>query len=198
MKSIRLAFAALALSGVAYAQSPPPKIDRTPGTVVALSDTELTLAGADGKTQTITLGAGLGVIVSKSISVDEIQPGSYLGTTNIAKADGTGVSKEIHLSPGGKGQGLDFVMNPADNTTMTNGVVSTVVRSEGGRVLSVDYGTGVRRVTVPPGIPIVMSLPGDRSMIKVGAKIIYSTFTPAGGAPRQYITVGPTGSEPAH
>ncbi|HEY3696229.1 hypothetical protein [Phenylobacterium sp.] len=193
-----LALAALSMAAAAHAQTAaPPKVERVEGVVTALTDTEITLAEANGRTETIKLLPTWSVGVARPISVEDIKPGSYLGTTNHATPDGAGVSTEVHVSPPGTaGPGLDFLMDAAAQTTMTNGVVTTVVRSEGGRVLTVNYGAGARRITVPAGVPVVLTTAGDRSLVKVGAKVRLVNFTPSGGAPRQFISVGENGAPP--
>jgi len=166
-----------------------PQMIRIEGKVAAISASQIVLTKDDGTTATIPLLPNWAVMVSKPISVDQIQPGSYLGTTNYAKPDGTGTSLEVHAFPPGlKGPGVDFVMDAKAGTTMTNGVVGTVVKSSAGRVLTVDYGHGVRTITVPPGVPIVMNAPGDRSTIAVGeAVMVANVKRPTGEA--QFITV---------
>jgi hypothetical protein len=175
-----------------------PKVERVEGVVTSISAGAITLSETGGKTETIQLRPGWTVAVSRPISVDQITSGSYLGTTNHAKPDGTGQSTEVHVSPPGiKGPGLDFVMDPAAQTTMTNGTVATVVKSVGGQVLEINYGSGVRRVTVPPGTPVVLNTPGGQDLVKVGQKVRVGSFTPAGGgSPRQFITVGENGAPP--
>lgn len=166
-----------------------PQMTRIEGKVASISASQIVLTKADGTTATIPLLPNWTVMVSKPISVDQIQPGSYLGTTNYAKPDGTGTSLEVHAFPPGlKGPGVDFVMDAKAGTTMTNGVVGTVVKSSVGRVLTVDYGHGVRTITVPPGVPIVMNAPGDRSTVAVGeAVMVANVERPTGEA--QFITV---------
>jgi hypothetical protein len=191
MRSIfRAAAAALVLFGAAgvFAQGMP-QMTRVAGKVASISDSQIVLTKADGTTATIPLLTNWSVRVAKPVSIDQIQPGSYLGTTNYAKPDGTGTSLEVHVSPPGvKGPGVDFVMDAKAGTTMTNGVVGTVVQSSAGRVLTVDYGHGVRAITVPPGVPIVMNTPGDRSAVVVGASVtVANVALPAGEA--QFISV---------
>jgi hypothetical protein len=201
MKKILFAAAALALNSAAQIRAetaPPPKLTRVEGVVTKISSTEVTLAETGGKVETIALVPDWLVLVSKRISVNEIKPGSYLGTTNTAKPDGTGRSIEVHVSPpGARGPGLDFVMDAATNTTMTNGVVGTVAKTSGGRLLDVNYGFGDRHITVPPGIPVVLNVPGGHELVKIGHTIRVTTFTPPTGSPvRQFITVGTHGAPP--
>lgn len=182
------------------AAEPPaaPKLERAEGVVASITPNAVTLSEAGGKTETIPLIPGWTVAVSKAISVDQIKAGSYLGTTNHAGADATGLSTEVHLSPTGvKGPGLDFVMDPVADTTMTNGTVVTVAKSAAGQVLEIDYGSGVRRVTVPPGAPLVLNTPGTQDMVKPGQTVRVTRFIPAkGGQPRQFITIGENGAPP--
>ena len=198
MKPLLLA-AALLFADAAQSQAQaPPNIQRADGVVTAISASELTLDEGAGKTETIKLSPDWTVSVSKRVSVSEIVPGSYLGTTNYAKPDGTGRSVEVHVSPPGvKGPGVDFLMDAKADTTMTNGTVATVVKSDGGQVLEINYGTGVRKVTVPPGTPIVQNGPGDRALVRPGVPVRIVTFVPpGGGAARQFITVGENGAPP--
>jgi hypothetical protein len=162
---------------------------RVEGKVAAISATQIVLTKADGTTATVPLLPTWVVMVSRPISADQIQPGSYIGTTNYAKPDGTGTSLEVHVAPPGmKGPGVDFVMDAKAGTTMTNGVVGTVVQSSAGRVLTVDYGHGVRTITVPPGVPIVTNAPGDRSTVKVGETVTVANIArPEGEA--QFISI---------
>jgi hypothetical protein len=202
MKRRHLSPAALALllaCGSRAEAAAAPKLERTEGVVASISATEITLSKAGGRTETIQLRPGWTVAVYRPISVDQITPGSYLGTTNHARPDGTGQSTEVHVSPPGvKGPGVDFVMEAGTDTTMTNGTVATVVKSVGGQVLEINYGSGVRRVTVPPGTPVMLSTPGSQDMVKPGLAVRVGSFTPAGGGQtRQFITIGEGGARPA-
>jgi hypothetical protein len=163
-----------------------PQMTRIQGKVAAISATQITLTKADGTTVVTPLLPNWTVRASKPISIDEIKPGSYLGTTNYAKPDGTGTSLEVHVAP--SGPGVDFVMDAKAGTTMTNGVVGTVTQSANGRVLAVDYGTGKRTITVPAGVPILMSVEGDKSTVTVGKSVTVTNVTlPAG--PAQFIAI---------
>jgi hypothetical protein len=168
-----------------------PQMNRVQGKVAAISAGQITLTKADGTTATVPLLPNWTVRASKSVSVEDIKPGSYLGTTNYAKPDGTGTSLEVHVSPPGQtGPGVDFVMDANAGTTMTNGVVGTVVQGAKGRVLTVNYGKGVRTITVPPGVPILMSVEGDKSAVTVGKSVtVTNVARPEGAA--QFITINP-------
>ena len=55
---------------------------------------------------------------------------------------------------------------------MTNGSVDQTVIANEGQVLTVKYKDGEKTIVVPPGVPIVAFVPGDKSELKPGAKII--------------------------
>ena len=192
MRSISKVAAVLALTMLSaptvFAEAAP-QTTRVQGTVSALTDSQIVLTKADGTTATIPLMATWMVGFNKPISIEAIQPGSYLGTTNYAKPDGTGTSLEVHaFPPGMKGPGVDYVMDANAGTTMTNGVVGTVVKSGDGRVLTVDYGRGVRTITVPAGVPIMMTTIVGHSAVKVGETVIVANIVRPQG-PLQFISI---------
>jgi hypothetical protein len=158
---------------------------RVNGTITALSDASVTLANADGTSATIALMPGRTVTLTAPITVDQIQPGSHVATANKTQADGSGVSTEIRVFPPEIAPAdVNRIMDQADPATiMTNGRVATAVSSDGGRRLTVDYGTGSRQITVPPAITVVSNMPGTADMVKVGRKVTVATFPPAGERP---------------
>jgi methenyltetrahydromethanopterin cyclohydrolase len=73
---------------------------------------------------------------------------------------------------------------------MTNGKVATAVSVGGGRMLTVDYGSGSRQVKVPPEVQVISNMPGTLAMIRVGQKLSIATFPAMGERPaRQMITI---------
>jgi len=176
-------------SGVATAQAPA-GLQRADGTVSAVSDTSLTLATADGKIATVALLPTRTVTVTAPIAVDQIVPGSYVATANKTQPDGTGVSIEIRVYPPDSPR---FDVNramDAPDTMMTNGKVATAVSSDGGRLLTVDFGSGTRQIKVPPEVTVVSNTPGSPALVKPGVKLTVVTFPAAGDRPaRQMITI---------
>jgi hypothetical protein len=166
-----------------------PQMTRVQGKITAILENQIILTKADDTTAVVALLPTWTVRATKPVTIEDIKPGSYLGTTNYAKPDGTGTSLEVHVSPPGQtGPGVDFVMDAKAGTTMTNGVVGTVTQSANGRVLTVDYGHGTRTITVPPGTPILMSVPGDKSTITVGKSVTITNVTLPTG-PAQFIAL---------
>ena len=54
---------------------------------------------------------------------------------------------------------------------MTNASVAETVSRAEGPLLTLKYKDGEKKVFVPPEAPIVTYVPGDRSDLKVGAKV---------------------------
>jgi hypothetical protein len=177
--------------GMAWGQGAP-TVERVTGTVVLIAGDDLTLKLRDGATAKIALLPGWRAFVATPVTMQDIKPGSYIGTTNYAKPDGTGRSLEVHVSPpGATGPGVDFVMDQKAGTTMTNGIVGTIVEGKSARVASVNYGFGVRTITIPANVPIVLNTPGEHDAVKPGQKAKVSTFTRPTGEKAQIVAVGP-------
>jgi|WetSurMetagenome_2_1015567.scaffolds.fasta_scaffold91283_2 hypothetical protein len=181
-----LGAAAIALPASAQAPSgPPPAPARVAGQIQTLDGNTLTVAQASGPA-TILLADNWTVTVLKKIDVGAIKPGSFIGTTNVDKPDGTGQSTEVHVFPPGVRGGEGHYPMPGQNAMMTNGDVTTVVTGAKGQEVDIKYngrgGSGVRHVVVPPGTPIVQFTPGDRSVIKPGVNVLIFAIKGQDGA----------------
>jgi hypothetical protein len=170
------------------------------GAVQSLDGLTLTVSGASGPT-VVMLDANWSVTVLKKIDVGQIQPGSFIGTTNKDNPDGTGTSTEIHVFPPGQRGGEGHYPMPGQDAMMTNGDVTTTVASAKGQQITIKYngrgGSGERHVVVPPGTPIVMFAPGDRSVIKPGAQVLTFAFKgPDGALHAMNLLTGENGAAP--
>lgn len=188
----RLAAVALVLAASsAMAQPAPPQ--RAEGVVSALSDTSMTLVKADGTSATVALLPGRTINITASIMVDQIQPGSYVATANKTQPDGTGLSQELRVYPPRTGATIGTVnraMNAEGDLMMTNGTVATAISADGGRMLTVDYGQGERKIKVPATLQVISNTPGTPDQVKVGEKLSIVTFNGQGGGPGgQIITI---------
>ena len=197
----RLAFLAAALlvltsAAPAMAQTPP-KFVR--GVVASVSDTEVVVTGKDGQATTVKLAPKWTVAVLKSITADAIQPGSFIGTTEMPQADGTGVSVEVHVFPPGVKMGEGhYPWDSQPGAMMTNGTVGTVTSVSAGREMEVTYPTGSRHIVVPPDVPIVLiTLGGEQSLVKPGVVVFLAAATEADGSlAANNISVGENGAAP--
>ena len=178
-------------AGQAGAQTAPAGPQHLSGTVVAASDKSLTLTTAPGTNTTLDLLPGRTVTIVEPIAVDQIQAGSYVATANKTQPDGTGVSVEIRVFPPNTPRfDVNRAMDQTGETMMTNGSVATAVSVDGKRRLTVDYGSGKRDITVPPGIPVTLNTPGSLDLVKPGIKLEIYTIPAAADRPaRQLIRI---------
>jgi len=176
-------------AGSAGAQMPAPQ--RLEGTVTAVSATRLTLTQPDGSSAGVDLLPTASVTIVEPIGLDQVQAGSYVATANKTQADGTGVSVEIRVFPPNTPRfDVNRAMDATGETMMTNGVVATAVSVDGGRRITVDYGSGTRQITVPPNISITLNTPGTLDLVKPGVKISVLTIPAAADRPgRQLIRI---------
>lgn len=185
--------AALVFLGPAEAQS-----SRVRGTVESVTADVLTLRDAQGAAVQMQLAPEWRVSVVAPIGVEAIQPGSFIGTTNVVQPDGSGRSVEVHVFPPGMkpGEG-DRVMDEATGTKMTNGTVGQVVQAAGGSELDVAYPGGQRHIVVPPDVPIMSMMPGGRDLVKPGTPVVVVTMAgPDGGTVARFVMVGVNGATP--
>ena len=114
------------------------------GTVTALTDTPLTVKTDKGP-QVVALTPTWSVAVMKPVAIDAIQPGSFIGTTEMPSKDGTtGKSLEVHVFPPGVKMGEGhYGWDLKPGSMMTNGTVGKVVAGKKGtRELDVSYSYG--------------------------------------------------------
>jgi len=192
---VLIATGVVAIAASALAQALPQNLR---GTVKSISGTSLVLKPKSGPAVTITLAPAWGVTAMKSVAVDAIQTGSFIGTTTFEKADGTGRSLEVHVFPPGVkiGQG-HYPWDLKPHSMMTNGDVGKVVAGRKGRTIEVAYPGGTHTIMVPNNVPVVTITPGDRAMIKPGVKVfIMSTKAPDGSLAADRILVGDNGAAP--
>jgi hypothetical protein len=115
--------------------------------------------------------------------VADIKPGSYVGSAAVPQADGTLKALEVHVFPpemAGTGDG-HRAFDLGKDSTMTNGSVGDLVTSNG-RTITVNYKGGQKKIVIPDDVPIVNLVPGDRSLLKPGVKIIVQAQPAADGS----------------
>jgi hypothetical protein len=167
-----LASALLATGATAMAQAPAKPIG-VRGTITAVDADSLKVHTTRGEDLAIHLGKDTQVRAVTLAQVSDIKAGSYIGTAATPQPDGTLKALEIHVFPpemAGTGDGH----RPWDlekNSTMTNGSVGSVIAGAG-RTLTIQYKGGEKKVVVPDDVPIVNLLPGDRSLLAPGVKVV--------------------------
>jgi hypothetical protein len=198
-RSLAIGLAALTLTTTAALAQPatPPTPTVVRGTVTAMTDASLTVKTDKGP-QTVALMANWSVAMTKAVAIDAIQPGSFIGTTEMPKADGQGESLEVHVFPPGVKMGAGhYGWDLRPGSMMTNGDVATVVAGKkGSRELDVSYPNGQRHITVPANVPVVQIGPGKREMVKVGVPVFMVVGKTPNGLVTNSVSVGENGAKP--
>jgi hypothetical protein len=182
--------------GIAFAQTPMPT--RLRATIDSVTATALTVTPRNGSPTTVQLPPDLRVSGITLAKIQDIKPGSYIGTAAAPQPDGTQKALEVHVFPPsmvGSGEGFR-PWDSAPNSTMTNGTVGSLVGSNG-RTMTVKYKGGEKTVRVPDDVPIVSIEPGTRALLTPGAHVIVFASKGADGALTAIsINVGENGLTP--
>jgi hypothetical protein len=160
------------VASVGWAQQPPSV--RIRGTIEGVDGAMLTVKSRDGTDVKVRMTDNVSIVGITKIAMSEIKPGSYIGVSAMPEPDGTQKALAIHIFPEamrGTGEGFrPWDLRP--NSTMTNATVAETVASTDGQNILVKYKDGEKKVVVPPNTPIVTFVPGEKSELKPGAKII--------------------------
>jgi hypothetical protein len=172
---------------------------RVRGVITAIDGNTLSVKSREGRDLRIEIAPDAAFSYMKKLSLDDVKPGTPLGTSAVTGPEGKIVALELHLFPAGRpvpGEGhRPWDLEPG--STMTNGVVTAMVEAGNGRELTLSYKDGTQRVVVPADIPIVTSQAGDRSLLVVGEyAFIAATVAADGKMTAQRLQVGKDGVRP--
>lgn len=168
------------------------------GAITAVDGDALQVKVNSGEDVTVHLTRHTQVRAVTLARIDEIKPGSYIGSAAMPNADGTLTALEVHVFPpamAGTGDG-HRAFDLKEGSSMTNGTVGDLVVSNG-RTLTVKYKGGEKKIVVPEDVPIVNLEPGDRSLLKVGTKVVLFAAQGADGTVTAHaISAGKDGVTP--
>jgi hypothetical protein len=145
---------------------------RTRGIISSVMGDELDVTTHTGKTVAYHLTEATRVAGMKLAQISDVKPGSFVGTAAIPMSDGRLKALEVHVFPPsmrGSGEG-HRPWDQGRGSSMTNGTVGKLIVSNGD-TMTITYKGGEKIVVVPPDVPIVSIVPGDRSFLKVGAHV---------------------------
>jgi hypothetical protein len=173
----------------------------TSGVVQSALDTQLTI-NVNDTPASFQLSPQTTIMVQHSGTVEDIKPGSFIGTTNVPSADGTGQSVEVHVFPPGVKMGEGDRPMPAapsapasrmtngtvsaaapasDGSRMTNGSVGAVSNATAGIEMDVAYEGGKRHIVVPAKTPVMVMSSGTAELLKPGTRVLVGSVPGANG-----------------
>jgi hypothetical protein len=185
-------------SAYAFAQQPP-TTSRVRGTIEAVDGDGLSVKSSSGQDFKLHMAPGMRVAGVTRISLADVKVGSFIGTTTVPGPDGSQNAIEVHVFPEdmrGTGDGSrPWDLRP--NSSMTNATVADSVAGNDGHTLTVKYRGGEKKVVVSADTPVVTYVPGDKSELKAGAKVIaFVKPLPDGSFEANRIGVGLNGLTP--
>ena len=178
-------------------QSPTPS--RVRGTVEGVNGDVLAVKSRGGEDVSLHMTPDVRVLGIAKIPLSDIKVGSFIGTTTVPGPGGTQNAVEVHVFPEamrGTGEGSrPWDLRP--HSSMTNATVSDSVVSNDGHTLLIKYRGGEKKVQVSPETPVVTYVPGDKSELKAGAKVIaFTKKLPDGSLETDRVGVGRDGLTP--
>ena len=168
--------------GAASAQTPAPGPARIRGTVDAVTTEGLDLTTRSGAKMHVVLPATFRVVSVIKAKIGDVEPGSYIGSAAAPQPDGTLRALEVTVFPPtmkGAGQG-SYAWDLGPTTSMTNGSVGKL-ETTNGRTMTLDYGSGEKKIVIPDDVPIVALALADRNVIVAGAHVIVNGTRGADG-----------------
>jgi hypothetical protein len=202
LRGILLSSAVLASCLISAGQSvaqdaPPPRVG-VRGAITAVEGDVMKVHTNRGEDLTVNLLKETQVRGVTLAQVTDIKPGSYIGSAAVPLPDGTLKALEIHVFPpemAGTGDG-HRPFDLTSDSTMTNGAVGDLVTTNG-RTITVNYKGGQKTIVIPDDVPIVNLVPGDRSLLKPGVKVVMFAQKAADGSlSAQFVSAGKDGVTP--
>lgn len=153
---------------------------RVRGTITAFDGKVLSVKSRDGRDLQLQMADKATVAAAKAITLADLKPGDYVGSTAMRRSDGALVASEVHTIartvPEGHGP-----WDTEPGATMTNANVAAVVKAAGGHELTLEYKGGSQKIVVPEGTPIVTTVPADRSLLAPGVYVFIAAQVAADG-----------------
>ena len=175
-----------------------PRAVRLRATIDSADANSINLTTRAGQGLTVAIASDTVIVAIVAIRLEDIKPGSFIGSAAMPQRDGTQRALEVHVFPEsmrGTGEGhRPFDLQP--QSTMTNGTVGAVTGTAG-RTLTVTYQGGEKTIVVPPDTPVVTYEPGSPALLVPGAHVIVmGTEASDGKLSATRISVGKNGLVP--
>lgn len=152
---------------------------RVRGVVESLNGDTLVVKSREGKDVTIMLKSGWAVNGIVNAAVTDIKPGDFVGIASMPTESGVNGALEVLIFPAamkGTGEG-DYGWDLKPKSSMTNATVASAVTSVNGPTLTLTYKGGEKKISIPPGTPVVTFAKATKDDIKPGAGVIINGMT---------------------
>lgn len=171
----------LSLSTAAFAQTAAPT--RLRGKIDAIDSQSVTMTTREGKVLKLALTKDTTYSYVKAMQMSDIKSGSFIGAAGKPGKDGAIEALEVVVFPEerrGTGEG-HYAWDLLPDSSMTNATVAAVTQGTSGQDLNLVYKDGSKKVTVPPGTPIVSIVNGQMADAKAGLPVFIVAVPREGG-----------------
>ncbi len=179
MNKLRMALLCGALALVTAAADAQTNV-RVRGTITAFDGRVLSVKSRDGKDLKLQLADNATVAAAKAITLADLKSGDYVGVTALPNTEGKLVAREVHTIartvPEGHGP-----WETEPGATMTNANIAKTVKAISGHDLTLEYKGGSQTILVPEGVPIVTTVPADRTLLAPGTYVFIAAQAAADG-----------------
>jgi hypothetical protein len=185
-----------AVSTAVLAQAP----TRIRGTLEQVDGNTLTVKARSGETMKVKVPDNVLIIGIAKASIADITNGKFIGTTTVGQRDGALVAEEVHIFPEnmrGTGEGhRDWDLRP--ESKMTNANVADIKSMGDGKVMTIQYKGGEKKVLVTPRTAVVSYEPASRADLKPGTPVFINAAErqPDGTYTAPRVNVGLKGQIP--
>ncbi|MGV1760943.1 hypothetical protein ACQZ6F_28770 [Rhizobium sp. A22-96] len=179
LSKMKIIGVAIALGTLAAVSAHAADKARVRGVVESLNGDTLVVKSREGKDVTIMLKSGWAVNGIVNASVTDIKPGDFVGIASVPTDSGVNGALEVLIFPAamkGTGEG-DYGWDLKPKSSMTNATVASAVTSVNGPTLSLTYKGGEKKISIPPGTPVVTFGKATKDDIKPGAGVIINGTT---------------------
>lgn len=171
---VHIAVLCIAFSQVTMAQTAVPAPVRLRGEIVEVNSQALIVKDRAGALLKILVAESVGIQEAYAVSVQSIQPNSFIGTAALAGSDGQLKALEVLVFPEaarGTGEG-HYPWDLQPGSTMTNATVNKLDSNASNVEMHLLYKGGEKSVLIPQGVPIVSIRPGTRDLLVTGAQVM--------------------------
>src|SRR6266700_5783479 len=174
---------------------------RIRGTVERIDGPVYVVKNRDGAELRLTLTDNPLFVAIVPSTLADIKQGMFVGSAGMMQPDGAQKAIEVHIFPEsmrGTGEGhYDWDLLP--KSKMTNAHVEQAVTAVDGKVLSVKYKDGEKKLLVTPETIVVTYEMGKREEVQPGTRIFVAVAKkqPDGTVQAPRITYGRNGQAPA-
>jgi hypothetical protein len=166
-----IGLATILAAPLAWAQESPTV--RVRGTIERIEGPIYVIRARDGAELKLTVADKPSIASLVKASLADIKQDSFVGVTSMPQPDGSLRALEVHIFPEamrGTGEG-HYPWDLRPQSMMTNANVEQVGASVDGRMLTLKYKDGEKKIFVPGDTPIVVYEVGGRTDLKPGAPV---------------------------